>query len=651
MSYSSVFGGDTINPAQLSYARYTIDADLRLVWPYLATESTDPAAAKLSIEAEVAGLSVYMPPADQVSVGQDVLVKNVGVETITIKDYDGGVIGSVASGLSWYYYVTDNADAAGTWDSVQFGAGTSNASAASLAGSGLRAEATYLDQNLPVTSLAANYTLAPNDRATVVYNNGGAVTWSFSPAATLGNGWLVYVINGDGGNITLDPSGGETIDGDSTKVLAPGESCVVFSDGANLHTLGYGRSLVTTVTSTSVSLAPGGTVVLSNSQIAAQIQDFNGALVSNAIVEYGTGVGYWFVWNNTTGAFSTTFRVDSLDAGVVVPQGNFSILRSNGTNMEVAFTSTVGTVTQINTTAGELTGGPITTTGTLGLANTAVISGTYGSASQTVTATVDQKGRLTALAQQAIAIGITQVTPFTSAVLRGQITDETGGGLAVFNDAPTLINPVVGTQSPGDDTTKAASTEFVNDAIAAAVAGLGFFTTGDLKHTANPAGQSGWIFLDGKTIGNASSGATGRANNDTLALFTMFYDNYSDTICPVSGGRGANAATDFAANKTITILDLRGRTLAAIDNLGGSAASRLTNTTMTPNGTTMGATGGGQTNSFTYSGLTSATGTKGVGISTGETAAPPGQQLSYNGTTNAGSVVQPTLLCTILVKL
>jgi hypothetical protein len=47
---------------------------------------------------------------------------------------------------------------------------------------------------------------------------------------------------------------------------------------------------------------------------------------------------------------------------------------------------------------------------------------------------------------------------------------------------------------------------------------------------------------------------------------------------------------------TFNVPDLRGRVPAGVDNMGGSAASRLTSTSMSPNGTTLGATGGIEVN-------------------------------------------------------
>jgi hypothetical protein len=60
-----------------------------------------------------------------------------------------------------------------------------------------------------------------------------------------------------------------------------------------------------------------------------------------------------------------------------------------------------GTVTQVNTGTG-LTGGPITATGTVSLANTAVTSGLYGSSNQVPQITIDAQGRITLAANVAI---------------------------------------------------------------------------------------------------------------------------------------------------------------------------------------------------------------------------------------------------------
>lgn len=444
-SYTNVFGGQTINPTMLSYAAYTTAVDIQYVWQFEALDGSDVMAAKMDITTSVASLSLTFPKASLVSVGQDVLIRNVGANTFTVLGYSGATLGTVASGEAWYFYLTGNSTDAGTWESVQFGTGTSSASAASLAGYGLAAVLTRLNQNLPTTALLGNYTFSVSDCATVSRSGGGATTWTFPAATTLGGGWFVYVINAGTGTLTLTPSGSDTIDGDATKALQPDESCIVFCDGSNFNTLGYGRAITSTITAQSISIAGGaGTTTLSAVQKSAQVQNFTGAITGNRIVEYGVGAGYWFVYNNTTGAYSVTFRTDAGDAGCVVAQGSFSIIRSDGANMDVAFSATSGTVTNVATGVG-LTGGPITTTGTIALATTAVTPGTYGdNATETVGFTVDAYGRITGASEGPIAIPLTQVTAFSSATLRGQLTDETGTGLAVFATSPTLTTPVLG---------------------------------------------------------------------------------------------------------------------------------------------------------------------------------------------------------------
>jgi hypothetical protein len=105
---------------------------------------------------------------------------------------------------------------------------------------------------------------------------------------------------------------------------------------------------------------------------------------------------------------------------------------------------------------------------------------------------------------------------------------------------------------------------------------------------------SGWVLGSGRTIGSSTSGATERANADTQPLFEHLWSQFADTQLPVSGGRGASAAADFAANKTIQLPDVRSRTVFGLDDMGGTAANRITAGVSGITGTTLGAWGGNE---------------------------------------------------------
>jgi hypothetical protein len=109
------------------------------------------------------------------------------------------------------------------------------------------------------------------------------------------------------------------------------------------------------------------------------------------------------------------------------------------------------------------------------------------------------------------------------------------------------------------------------------------FTTGDAKLTFKATADSGWVMMDDGTIGSAGSGATTRANADTESLYSLLWTNISNTYPAVSGGRGASAAADFAANKTLALSKVLGRSL-----LVGGAGSGLTSRAL-------GETGGAET--------------------------------------------------------
>lgn len=101
------------------------------------------------------------------------------------------------------------------------------------------------------------------------------------------------------------------------------------------------------------------------------------------------------------------------------------------------------------------------------------------------------------------------------------------------------------------------------------------FTTGDVKLSIRTTADTGWVLMNDTTIGDASSGATGRANADTVDLFTLLWNNTANADCAVSGGRGGSAAVDYAAHKTITLPKALGRALACYGSGSGLTARAL----------------------------------------------------------------------------
>jgi len=125
------------------------------------------------------------------------------------------------------------------------------------------------------------------------------------------------------------------------------------------------------------------------------------------------------------------------------------------------------------------------------------------------------------------------------------------------------------------------------------------FATGDIKARHGTGAHTGWVRLAGRTIGNAASGATERANADTSALFQFLWS--ADATLAVSGGRGATAAGDYAANKKIDLPDYRGRVPAGLASMGNTASTNIPDAQVDGGETadTLGATVGASTQTLT----------------------------------------------------
>ena len=191
------------------------------------------------------------------------------------------------------------------------------------------------------------------------------------------------------------------------------------------------------------------------------------------------------------------------------------------------------------------------------------------------------------------------------------------------------------------------------------------FKTRDVKIRFDDSQINGYVRLNGRTIGSALSSATERANADTQSLYEELWPFANINV---SGGKGANAASDFAANKPLVLPNCAGKGIFGMDDLGAGAQSVLTEAVLGSDPTEPGATGGAQTATIARanlpsvdltggSGTVSASGTTGTESAThthnvsvtnpshthlataGTRIAGTGQT---TGSLNAGSTVFPT---------
>jgi hypothetical protein len=132
---------------------------------------------------------------------------------------------------------------------------------------------------------------------------------------------------------------------------------------------------------------------------------------------------------------------------------------------------------------------------------------------------------------------------------------------------------------------------------------LGAIPTGVTMDFCGTVAPTGYVLGSGRTIGNAASNATERNHADTVDLYTQIWnatngDATYPTIQDSAGNattRGATAGADYAANKRLPLPDCRGRIRVGKDNLGGTAASRITSAGCGIDGTLHFTTGGTQT--------------------------------------------------------
>lgn len=286
----------------------------------------------------VNGLTVTLADATLISVGQTIQFNNIGANNITINDFSGNELAIIPTidGNQYIFYLQDNSTQGGTWGITHLGAGTTSADASILAGLGT------------ISALIVKSIQISQERRSAQTISSSIKRPSLYPRLTGGTGTITlplnlqdfYIaVNNEGsGVVTIATPDATTIDGQVSFQLNPSESSyfIGVGVGGNWNTLGFGvESFFQVNVLAPINLAPvNPSITLTNSQASRLVHQYTGNLSNNVTVYYPAAAGQWYIWNNTTGAFTVTAQLAGPTGNpVLVPQGEKVILYSDGTSI------------------------------------------------------------------------------------------------------------------------------------------------------------------------------------------------------------------------------------------------------------------------------------------------------------------------------
>ena len=346
MSYNSPFTGNVIQPTDVSFRSITLSADTQLAWPINGNVDGDYTARIMEVTATSAGLELWMPPANQASVGQDALIRNIGANSFDVRTFaSNGAIVTIAAGQAKYIYIEDNPNVYGTWGVIAFGVGTSNVDAGTLAGYGLLALSNTLNVSHPVSTFASNTTATAAFRAQSYVWIGGAGTLTLPSSSSLGNNWFMLLRNSGSGTLTVATTGGELFNGSTTVGLQAGDSCIIVCSGSAYYSVGLGRATQFNFTQLTYPVT-GGTYTLTANEASNVIMKFTGTLTGNVTIIVPETIQVYYVLNSTDGTvnnYTVTVRTAATGAAVaIIPAGQQVTLVCDSVNIYNANTFLAG---------------------------------------------------------------------------------------------------------------------------------------------------------------------------------------------------------------------------------------------------------------------------------------------------------------------
>lgn len=351
-TFTSPFTGDIVQPTDVSYAAVALSGTLQLYWPqYVNTLGQQVTARIMDITAAASSILV-LPDATQASVGEDILIRNVGANAFTVRNFGGLGSFSVPAGSSYYTYLTDNTTTAGVWAQVAFGAGTSYADAATLAGNSTAAILGKLETTIVTNEYSSVPSITEASRSLCLVWTGGLGTWTLPAVTTLSSGWFILVRNNGTGALTINTSSvSSTIDGQVNLTLPLGDSCFICvnQDPAKQDFFTVGRSRPNSLTFSSatydVDVVSGSTLSLvSNTPIIQRYTALSGTRTTSLLVQLPAVTQVYYMLNDTNqSGYNVTFQVQgSSQTPYALPTGRQAIILSDGNNLYPMLEASVG---------------------------------------------------------------------------------------------------------------------------------------------------------------------------------------------------------------------------------------------------------------------------------------------------------------------
>jgi hypothetical protein len=339
-TFTSPFTGDVIQPTDVSYYALSFSTNTQLYWPAVVNPTQVPAARIMDCVASTTGLSILLPDATQGSVGEDILFRNLGINTFVIKDAAGGQSITVAAGKARYVYLTDNTTTGGVWNSIEFGASTSYADAAALQGAGLTTVAGKLATTQNIINVTISPTITDASRASTFVWNSGAGSFTLPLVSSLSTGWYIGFRNAGTGALTISAQTPSLINGLNSVVANPGDSGFIFYDSNTTSFVTVGLSAPANITFTSatydVDSIPGSTFSLVTFAPIIQTYIAQSGSRSTTLTITLPATTQLYIFNNNTGHsnYNIQFQIQgSSQPPLVVGAGNIATVLSNSQNL------------------------------------------------------------------------------------------------------------------------------------------------------------------------------------------------------------------------------------------------------------------------------------------------------------------------------